>query len=108
MSRKIANDNKRFNFSVGELIEILKNFPIDMPVIVSGYEDGYENFYYPEIIRVRHEPDNMYYSGEFQIADEKKKLTDEKICRERQYCRERFETVPYIKVLALTRVTRDD
>lgn len=29
-----------FNFTVGELTEILKEYPTDMPVIVSGYETG--------------------------------------------------------------------
>ena len=46
MSRKI------YNFTVGELIRILQQYPEDMPVVVSGYESGYENFYHPFVKRV--------------------------------------------------------
>ena len=59
-----------YNFTVGELIEILKEHPIDMPVIVSGYENGYENFYQPFVKKIKHLPENPYYEGQFQI-DEK-------------------------------------
>lgn len=83
----MGND-ERFAFTVGELIEILKTLPADMPVVASGYEDGYENIYQPEIIKVKHEPENPYFSGEFQIANN----IDEEI----------------IEVLALQRVVRDD
>jgi hypothetical protein len=27
------------------------------------------NFYHPEIIELKHEPENMYYECEFQISD---------------------------------------
>lgn len=60
---------KIFNYTVGELIEILKEYPIDMPVIVSGYENGYENFYHPTVQKVEHLPENMYWDGEFQIDE---------------------------------------
>lgn len=59
-----------FHFTAGELIEILKTMPKDLPVLVSGYESGFENLYQPEIVELKHEPDNMYYDGEFQPADE--------------------------------------
>jgi len=59
-----------YNFTVGELIEILKQYPKDMPVIVSGYENGYENFYQPFVKKIKHLPENPYYEGQFQI-DEK-------------------------------------
>ena len=64
-------DRKRkiFNFTVGELTEILKEYPQDMPVIVSGYESGYENFYHPIVQKVKHIPENMYWDGEFQIDE---------------------------------------
>jgi hypothetical protein len=58
-----------FNYTVGELIEVLKEYPQDMPVIVSGYESGYENFYLPFVQKVRHIPENMYWDGEFQIDE---------------------------------------
>ncbi|MEA1897697.1 MAG: hypothetical protein U9N53_08550 [Bacteroidota bacterium] len=56
-----------FNYTVGELIEVLKKYPKGMPVIVSGYESGYENFYHPTVQKVNHLPENMYWDGEFQI-----------------------------------------
>ena len=59
-----------YSFTVGELIEILKQYPKDMPVIVSGYENGYENFYQPFVKKIKHLPENPYYEGQFQI-DEK-------------------------------------
>ncbi len=58
-----------FNYTVGELIKVLKEYPQDMPVIVSGYESGYENFYHPFVHKVRHIPENMYWDGEFQIDE---------------------------------------
>ena len=68
---KTMPDKKRriFNFTVGELTEILKEYPKDMPVIVSGYESGYENFYHPIVQKVKHIPENMYWDGEFQIDE---------------------------------------
>jgi len=32
---------KIYNFTVGELIKLLQQYPEDMPVVVSGYENGY-------------------------------------------------------------------
>lgn len=58
-----------FNFTVGELIELLKEYPMDMPVVVSGYENGYENFYHPTVQKVKHLPENMYWDGEFQLEE---------------------------------------
>ncbi|HEY9247342.1 MAG TPA: hypothetical protein VIO11_10890 [Candidatus Methanoperedens sp.] len=47
----------------------MKSLPQDLPVLTSGYESGFENFYQPCIIKVKHEPENPYYEGEFQVAD---------------------------------------
>ena len=58
-----------FNFSVGELLKILQQYPEDMPVVVSGYESGYENFYHPIVKKVTHLPENPYYEGEFQLDE---------------------------------------
>ncbi len=58
-----------YNFTVGELIKILQQYPKDMPVVVSGYENGYENFYHPLVKKVKHIPENPYYDGEFQLDD---------------------------------------
>lgn len=63
------NHERRFHFTVGELIEILKGFPPNLPMITSGYEGGYENFYPPRVVKVNHEPKNPYWDGEFQIAE---------------------------------------
>lgn len=60
----------KFHFTVGQLIEILKSLPQDLPVLTSGYESGFENFYKPDIIKVKHEPENEYYEGEFQVAED--------------------------------------
>lgn len=54
-----------YNFTVGELIEILKQHPEDMPVVVSGYE----NFYHPFVKKVIHMPENSYWDGQFQLDD---------------------------------------
>ena len=59
-----------FHFTVGQLVEFLKTLPQDLPVLTSGYECGFENFYQPSIIKVKHEPENMYYEGEFQVAED--------------------------------------
>ncbi|MFH1431628.1 MAG: hypothetical protein ABIG84_00215 [archaeon] len=64
-----------FHFTVGQLAEILKSLPQDLPVLTSGYENGFENFYQPGIIKVKHEPGNMYYDGEFQVAEDSDKET---------------------------------
>jgi len=58
-----------YNFTVGELMKILQQYPDDMPVVVSGYENGYENFYHPFLKKVKHMPENYYRDGEFQIDD---------------------------------------
>ena len=63
------NDKNIYNFTVGELIEILKQYPQDMPVVVSGYENGYEKFYQPFVKKVIHLPENPYWDGQFQLDD---------------------------------------
>lgn len=66
------NENKTFHYSVGELLAILQNLPQDLPVLISGYESGFENFYPPEIKTLKYFPENKYYEGEFQLAEENK------------------------------------
>lgn len=63
-----------YNFTVGELIEILKQYPEDMPVVVSGYENGYENFYHPFVKKVKHLPEKPYWDGQFQLDDNGKEV----------------------------------
>ena len=77
-----------FHSTVGQLVEFLKTLPQDLPVLTSGYENGFENFYQPEIVELKHEPENMYYEGEFQISDKDDKNK--------------------FKAIVLQRVVRDD
>jgi hypothetical protein len=62
-------ENQIFNFTAGELVEILKKYPPSTPVVVNGYESGYENFYHPIVQKVEHFPENKYWDGEFQIDE---------------------------------------
>ncbi len=59
-----------FHSTVGQLVDLLKTLPQDLPILTSGYENGFENFYEPTIIKVKHEPENPYYDGEFQVAED--------------------------------------
>ncbi len=56
---------------VRELMETLKKFPGDMLVLTDGYESGFEETRRPEIIKVKREPKQPYYDGEYQSAEEK-------------------------------------
>ena len=53
--------------TVAELIKALQQFPPDMRVVVSGYEEGYENMLTPKIEKLEQNPDNPYWEGEFQV-----------------------------------------
>ncbi len=64
------NDERKFHYTVSELIEILRTFPPDTPVLTSGYENGYENIQQPILQGMVHKPGNPYYDGEFQPAEE--------------------------------------
>ncbi len=77
------NENKTFHYSVGELLAILQNLPQDLPVLISGYESGFENFYPPEIKALKYFPENKYYEGEFQLAEENKQNTFQAIVLQR-------------------------
>ncbi|OGJ87591.1 MAG: hypothetical protein A2268_04075 [Candidatus Raymondbacteria bacterium RifOxyA12_full_50_37] len=78
----------KFYFTVGKLIDVLKSFPPDMPVLTSGYKTGFENFHHPSVLKMKHDPESWWEDGEFQIA------------RDRDM--EAFEAV------VLQRVNRDD
>jgi hypothetical protein len=56
--------------TVKELMEILKTFPEDLPVLVSGYESGYEYFYQPEIRELVKKRENMHWDGEYQVPEQ--------------------------------------
>ena len=55
--------------TVKELIGILKKMPQNAPVLVSGYESGFDHFSHPTIQKVEHFPENMYFDGEYQYAE---------------------------------------
>jgi hypothetical protein len=40
-----------FYSTVGQLVEFLKTLPQDLPVLTSGYENGFENFYHRVLLR---------------------------------------------------------
>lgn len=40
-----------------------------MPVVVTGYENGYENLYQPYVKKVIHQPENTFREGQFQLDD---------------------------------------
>jgi hypothetical protein len=62
-------DKNPFENTVGELIKILQEFPEDMPAVVSGYKNGYENLYHPLLQKVKHLPENPYFYGQFQLDE---------------------------------------
>ncbi len=57
------------NFTVAELIEALQKLPQELPVLVTGYESGYEDFYTPAVMSLSHQLENTYYDGAFQIPE---------------------------------------
>jgi len=62
--------NNTMPYTVKDLIAILTKFPQDLPVLVSGYESGFECFYEPEILDLVYNNDTMYYDGEYQLSSE--------------------------------------
>jgi len=59
--------------TVGDLIRLLESLPQDIPILVSGYESGFENFHEPYVAHLTPVPDNPYYEGEYQLADKEDK-----------------------------------
>ncbi len=58
-------------YTVEQLIEALKKFPPNMPVITDGYEIEYENIEMPQEITVKFSPDEPYYNGQFHETKQK-------------------------------------
>lgn len=77
------NDIEKFYFTAGQLIEALKTLPSDMPVLIRGQEGGFDNFYHPYVVKMKHETENMFMDGEFQIASKKSKNVFEAIILDR-------------------------
>lgn len=63
------NNEKIYNFTAGELIKILHQYPCNMPIVVTGYETGYENFFHPFVQKVKHVPENTFREGAFQLDE---------------------------------------
>ncbi len=55
--------------SVKKLIEMLKQLPKDTPVLVNGYESGFDKFYKPNMQKLKYMPENPYWDGEYQQPD---------------------------------------
>lgn len=66
----MAKINKTTHYTVAELIKALQQFPQDMPIVVSGYESGFENILPPKMERLEQNPKNKYWDGEFQETDQ--------------------------------------
>jgi|GEM_PF-1435694 len=60
---------ERFQYTVKELMEILETFPQDAPVVVSGYENGFENIRKPILKELIHKRQNPDWDGEFQPTE---------------------------------------
>ena len=61
----------QFYFTVGQLMEVLKDLPQELPVLINGQNSGYENFFHPYVGKMIHDPESYYKDGEFQIFQEK-------------------------------------
>ena len=66
----MSQKNMMISYSVAELIEVLKKYPQDLPVLVSGYEGGFENIMPPTMEKLKYKPENPNWDGEFQTAEE--------------------------------------
>ena len=55
--------------TVAELIAQLQALPPELPVVISGYESGYETAHAPQVATLIHQPDTPYYDGEYPLAD---------------------------------------
>ncbi len=54
--------------TVKELIDLLATYPVDLRVVVDGYEDGYDNVH-PDnlsIISIYYKPDHRDWEGEYE------------------------------------------
>ncbi len=74
---------ENYRYTVAELIEKLKLFPDDLPVLVSGYEGGFENITLPKVERLKNYPEKKYWDGEFQTIVNEDKDSFEAVILER-------------------------
>ena len=59
--------------TVKDLIDKLKTLPADVPILVQGYEDGFDGIRTVQEITVARNPDAADYNGEYEEADKKDK-----------------------------------
>jgi len=57
-------------YTVGELIEELKKFPLDYKVVTSGYENAYTRILEPKMIKLVKVENARWYDGQFQEEDD--------------------------------------
>lgn len=55
--------------NVRELIDLLQQYPDDLPVIVHSYEDGYDPLTGARVLRVAESDDKAWYVGVYADAD---------------------------------------
>lgn len=53
------------NYKVKDLIEELKKYPQDLPVLTNGYESEYENILKPFVLNVKEVKEAPYWDGQF-------------------------------------------
>ena len=66
-----TSENERFRpLTVKGLIDELAKFPPDVPVVVDGYEEGFEQLDTDRLstVSMRHKPDHADWEGEYEDA----------------------------------------
>ncbi|MBF0155542.1 MAG: hypothetical protein HQL64_17550 [Magnetococcales bacterium] len=61
--------------TVAELMERLKEFDSDLPVVVAGYEEGYNDISSVAPVRIIPETDTRWYCGAHRETDPGDKMT---------------------------------
>ena len=73
------------------LLHLKKIYPItttlasNVRIIVGTYEGGFENILPPQIQKLKHEPENEYWDGEYQSAKEDDKNVLEAVVLVRKF-----------------------
>jgi len=71
-------------YTIAKLIEELKKFPQDIPVVTNGYEGEFENILPPKIISVKFVPDQPYYDGQFHLVNKNEPTAFKSVAIERE------------------------
>lgn len=56
--------------NVGQLIDRLQQFPLDLPVVVRSYEDGYDPVTNLETLSISETPDRQWYVGVYEATQD--------------------------------------